>query len=457
MPGGILLLRRSQNEKTKTVAPDYDDVGSDPATETMMEKSVRQETMPPNIIRRNMFCCVLMDSGWGMGWTGVMIALTPLLVFLGASNTTIGMVTGASLAAIPGQLITPFITRRFPYKKWYFLIINTPYLFPIAVVGVVVIFSGNLGTSNSSLLFLVASLMLFHWFFGGFLALPHMEFIVACIPPTHRGRFTGLINAVGSGFGLAATPLAGIVLATMAEPYSYGYVFLFGWVFMQGFYVAAIFAKETRTPVEKSPKPWSKAMIKAFWDDKNYVKYACLAILRTLFLGTNIWIFLNVYGFKEVGMPRETTSAIMVGIMLVVRIGFATPLGLFADKVGPKRLLPLWMLVAAVAPLPAVLLRSAIGVYSSIALAYFFKVGADTSSVILYYGLPKPENRAGHFTITMLFGEVMLGLGPILLGIMGDIFSLRTMFMVISIIAVMMFFLARYVVRNLPDSTKDLS
>ena len=417
----------------------------------------QKETMPPNIIRRNMLYCVLMDSGWGMGWTGVMIALTPLLVFLGASNTTIGLVTGASLAAIPGYIITPFITRKFPYKKWYFIIANIPYLFPIAVVGAVVLLSSRLGISSSSLLFFTVVLMMSSCFFSGFLALPHVEFIVACIPPTHRGRFTGLMNTTGSALGLTVTPIAAIVLVKIAEPYSYGNLFLFGWIFMQGFYVAAIFPKETRTPVEKSPKPWSKAMFKAFWDDKNYVKYACLAILRTLFFGTNIWVFLNVYGFKEVGMSRETTTAIMVGIMQVVRIGFATPLGLFADKVGPKRLLPLWMLVAAVAPLPAVLLRSAIGVYSSIALAYFFKIGADTTSVILGYGLPKPENRAGHFTITMLFGCVMLGIGPILLGIMGDIFSLRTMFIVISIIAVLMFFLARYIVRTLPDSTKDLS
>ena len=439
-----------------TVSPDSD-VALNSTSGTIVESDPDPETMPPKVLRRNMLCCVLMDSGWAMGWGGgIIIALSPLLVFLGASNTIIGVVTGASLAGILGIFLTPFITLRFPYKKWYFIIANIPYLFPLAVIGVLVLLSGNLGISNASLVTLTMVLMLAHWFFGGFLALPHQEYMVACIPSTHRGRLSGLYQTVGSLLGLAAVPISGIVLAKIVEPFSYGYLFLFGWFFMQVFYVAAIFPKERRTPVEKSPYPWSKAMLKAFWNDKNYVKYSCLAVLRTLFLGTNIWAFLNVYGFKEVDMAPQT-SAIMAGIMLVVRITCATPLGVLADKVGPKRLLPIWILVSAAAPLPAVLLCSPMAVYASIALAYFSKLGADTTSIVIGYGLPRPENRAGHFTITMVLGVAMLGLGPILLGIFGDIFSLRIMFTVISGIGLLIFLLALYLVRTFPDSTRDLS
>ena len=444
------------DSEESTVSPDSDPL-LDPATGTIVEPAPDLEPMPPKVLRRNIICCVLMDSGWSMGWGGgIMIALSPMLVFLGASNATIGLVTGASLASLLGIFLTPFITRRFPYKKWYFIVANIPYLFPLAVIGALVLLSRSLSISNALLITLTTVSMLAHWFFGGFLALPHQEYIVACIPPTHRGRFSGLFQTVGSVLGLAAVPISGVVLAKIVEPFSYGYLFLFGWFFMQGFYVAAIFPKERRTPVEKSPKPWSKAMMKSFWDDKNYVRYSCLSVLRTLFLGTNIWAFLNVYGFKEVGMAPET-SAIMAGIMLVVRITCATPLGLLADKVGPKRLLPLWILVSAAAPLPAVLLCSPIAVYASIALAYFSKLGADTTSIVIGYGLPRPENRAGHFTITMVLGVAMLGLGPILLGIFGDIFSLRIMFTVISGIGLLIFLLALYLVRTFPDSTRDLS
>ena len=90
-------------------------------------------------------------------------------------------------------------------------------------------------------------------------------------------------------------------------------------------------------------------MLLAFWNDKNYVKYTALSITITLFLGTNIWPFLSIYGVKEVGMEKVATAAATMTIMMVVRIALATPFGLLADKIGPKKLFPIWMLVACLA------------------------------------------------------------------------------------------------------------
>ena len=176
----------------------------------------------------------------------------------------------------------------------------------------------------------------------------------------------------------------------------------------------------------------------------------------TLFIGTNIWRFLNTYGLIELKMP-DYTNAIMVRIMLVVRFVFAGLLGVLADKIGPKKVWPYWMLVACAACLPAVILQNPLGVYLSIGLAYFFKSGSDTAGTSLSYGLPKPEHRAGHFSITLVLGTVMLSLGPVLMGVFGEKYSLHTMFKVVAVIAVLMFFVVKFLVRTFPDSTKDLS
>ena len=85
---------------------------------------------------------------------------------------------------------------------------------------------------------------------------------------------------------------------------------------MQSGYIAALFAKEQRTPVEKSPKAWSKGMLKAFWNDKNYLKYTITQMLLTLFLGTPMWQFINIYGLKDLKMI-PATSAVMLLAMAV--------------------------------------------------------------------------------------------------------------------------------------------
>ncbi len=412
--------------------------------------------MPPRTIRRNMTCCVMMDAIWNMGWSDVMMALSPLLVYLNASNALIGVVTGAMFLCIPGVLLSPFITRRFPYKKWYFLTANVPYLFALAAAGIATIISPRAGWSNSTLLTIVAASMIIHWFFGGFVALPHNEYLVACIPSSHRGRLTGLSYSVGSILGIVSTMIGGVILLKLPKPMSFGILFVMAWFIMQSGYVAALFAKEQRTPVEKSPKPWSIEMIKAFWNDKNYVKFTITQLLLTLFLGTAMWQFINIYGLKDLKMA-PATSAVMLLVSQVVRIAASTPLGILTDRIGPKRLYPMCMLAAAVVYWPAVLMRNELGVYISIGLSVIFLAGVSTSGSVLSYSLPKPEYRAGHYTILTLFGVVVMSLGPILVGLLADTFSYRGIFMFISGVAVVLFFVLSYLCRTFPATSKEMA
>lgn len=408
------------------------------------------DSMPPAIVRRNMICCVLMDSIWGMGWADVTMALSPLMVYLGASNRLIGLVTGAMFFAVPGVLLSPYITRRFPYKKWYFFFVNVPYLFPLAIAGIAVLVAGAMHWSSSSLLGIVAGSMMLHWFFGGFVSLPHMEYITACVPSSHRGRLAGFSYSVGSVLGMLSASLGGIILLKVAQPAAYGVLLLIAWVIMQSGYLAALFAKEQRTPVEQSPPAWSLKMMSAFWNDRNYVKFTITQLLLSLFLGTPIWSFLNVYGFRDLKMAAAT-SGVMLLIMQVARICSATPLGMLTDRIGAKKLYPLWMLAAAVVCLPAILLQNSWGIYASIALSAIYLSGVATSGAVLTYSLPKPEDRAGHYAILTCLGMVVMAIGPILIGILADAFSYHTIFITISIVAFVLFFVNRWLCQAFPE------
>ena len=222
---------------------------------------------------------------------------------------------------------------------------------------------------------------------------------------------------------------------------------------MQSGYIAAIFAKERRTPVELSPKPWSKAMLKAFWQDKNYLKFTILQFLGTLFLGSMIWNMFMVYGRKELA----ATTAVMAVIRQVILMACSTPGGILADKIGPKRIIPVCRLIMCFSFWPAILMGNAMGVYLSIALSAFSGAVSGPAWTSLGYGLPKPEDRAGHFAISGVTGISALSLGPIMTGIMSDIFSPRTVFMGISVIGFLIFLLTIYMIRTFPDSARDMS
>ena len=144
-----------------------------------------------------MSCCILMDCMWTVGWQGgVSLALVESLAYLEASGTQTGLIYGSSLISLVGIFLTPFITRLFPYKKWYFFITNIPYLLPLGLIGAMVLVSGKLNLSSAAMLSFMLVSMLAHWFFGGFLGIPKREFIAACVPATHRGRLMDLFLAI---------------------------------------------------------------------------------------------------------------------------------------------------------------------------------------------------------------------------------------------------------------------
>ncbi len=407
-------------------------------------------------IMRNMVFCVMMDAIFMMGWADTQMALQPLLVYLGASNTTIGIITGLNWAGFLGIVTSPWITRRFHYKKRYFFGVNIPYLAPLALAGVGVLLGHSLGWSNSTMISFLLVAFVAHHLFGGFVSLPHTEYIAACIPMAYRARLTGLSFGVGSVLGLISAAIGRHILTHVSKPQAYGYLLLLTWVIIQSGYLLALFAKEKRTPVEKSPPAWSLAMLKAFWNDKRFINYVVLTSIATICMGSNTINFFNVYGLKVVKMP-DVTVPIMVSITLLVRVFCAAPLGWLTDWIGPKRLLPLWSLVGSAAFLPAILMPTPTGVYVSIGLGIFYLAGFNAASSVLGYGLPKPEHRGGHFTLQIIFGVAALSAAAMLTGKLADMFSYRTVFIGIFVIGVIMYPVSLYMMRIMPDKASEYS
>ena len=414
-----------------------------------------QEQLSTKDVKRNMLVLILLNATYNTGWTDFQLAMQPFLVFLGASNSKIGLITGAPFMALIGVIISPWITKFFPRKKKYLFAANVPYLGMLLLIGLAGIFAKELNISNAHLLTYVFVLTAAHCFFAGFVNLPCQEYMAACIPMSHRGRLTGYSTSIAGIASIGAAALGGWMLAHISKPAAFGYVIVLGWTIMQGGYVVALFAKELPTPVDKSPSPWSLTMLKMAWKDKCYVRFILMFFLYTT-LVTQTFIFVNIYGFKSLKMAAATAAVIMI-INQAVRIFVSIPFGQITDKLTPKRILPYSFILAAIAMLIPVIVRNQYGVYLSVVVSSAFGALICTAQTALLLGIPSPENRAGYYSLQFIAQNISLALGPILIGYLCDLLSYNFVFILTGIISILMIPMCKYMLRSLPDEINSYS
>jgi len=420
------------------------------APESTCEKVRR---MPAADIRHNMIVCIMLDAIFLTGYNDLQIALQPMYVFLKASDTVIGFIGSLQILGVIGVLAAPFITRRFKYKKYYLFAINVPFLAPVLVMGLALLFSRQLGWSNAAILGFVKWSMVVHFFFLGFGDVPHQEYTASCIPMSHRGRYTGYSLAVGSAAAILSALIARHILLNVGRPMSFGLVYIVAWVICQGGYVSALFAREPPTPVEKSPAPWSKAMLLAVWRDRPFVKFLVLNVLFAVFV-IPLWVFIPVYGFRDLKMIAAS-AATMAIVTQIVRVATSAPIGLINDRLGSKRMLPFWPLVGFASILPVLLIHNQYGIYISVGITGIFTTGFYSALYPLAYGLPAPENRAGHFTILSLTNKAAPALGMFLVGAMCDLLTYRVVFIISAGICLALCPFSKYMTSSFKDKAED--
>ena len=99
----------------------------------------------------------------------------------------------------------------------------------------------------------------------------------------------------------------------------------------------------------------------------------------------------------------------------------SAPAGHMVDKRGAKRIYAFSPLLAIPAALAILLIKDGfgvhgLGVYIGVALTSFSGAATYSGFTALAYGLPKPENRSGHFTFQILVTCVATSAGPIVVG-----------------------------------------
>jgi MFS family permease len=427
----------------------------------------------PAQIRRNMIAVIMLDSIYATGWTDLMLALVPLWVYLKASNRTIGALNALTSLAVIGLIVSPWITRLFHVKKYYLLVSHIPYLAPLGIAGLGVFFNQQLHFSNANLLTFMIVMIAAHQFFAGFTGLPHTEYVAACIPMSHRGRYTGLSASIGTVTSLISMAIGGVILARVDQPKSFGILLLMTWCICQGGYLIAMFAKESPVPTQNTPRPWSRGMFKSVWNDKAFLRVLLLRQLGQLTFLPAMG-FATFYGLKDLKMAAAVvaTQGMFTGI---ARVSSAAPFGWLTDRLGAKRLWGFAPLGAAIFFASLLLIPGHwqlifpkslenIGVFSG-PLAIFACGMISTTLVtntwaasgVLLYGMPHPNMRPSYYTIQLLSDAAAPAIGAFVMGCLYDALSYRTMFLIMLIVSLALFLLMRLLLRPLSNDANAYS
>lgn len=392
-----------------------------------MGNSTQHEPSPRDV-RRNFACLIWMGSVFAMGWAEVMVVLQPLLVHYEASNTEIGIVQGVLVATLPGMLLSPWITRWFPRKKIYVYVADTLYLLPVGIIGAVV-WSGVIESKTAMVAF-ITWMMLAGQIAAGFGGLPNQEFFTACIPMRLRGRLAGFSAGLGGLLGLGATGIAAWVLGVLPKPEAFGALLVLAWLLCQMADTAVLFAKEPPTPVELSPRPWGRAMWKAFLDDSRFLKVTLAVCLISPVFG-QLAVFASTFAFRD--LRFEAQMAAWLGMTAAAaRLALSPVAGWITDKWGATPSLLSWAAIGGVGCALLAVLPSTASVFAAVGIAAVAGSGFSGAMNALTCDIPRPEHRAGHFT---LLGFCMIASNstfPVAMGFLFDRISYPAGFAVLA-------------------------
>jgi len=405
--------------------------------------------------KHNVKVNVLVSAVFQIGAADMALAAGPLMVYLGASNAVIGLISGMGWAALLGVFLSPYISVRCPQKKWYMFWTHVPYIGAWGLIGVLILASGILGLSNEQILIGVIALSAANFFFSGFVTLPSQEFLATCIPMSYRGRYTGFSMSVGAVGSLISTLMGGYLLLVLAKPMSFGWLYVFFWFFAQGGYFLALLAREPKGMDLNAPIPWSKRMFQAFAGDKKFQRVLGANLFYFSLLSPCL-IFVPIYGYRELGLPAATAALILI-IQQVARLLLSSHIGLWTDRMGAKRMVPIWFGGMAASMLPMLVWRDPLALYATVTLQAVCFAGIMSAFNPLLLGTPKPENRSGHFSVQIILRNLLDAVGMVLTGVLIDRAGFLPYFIGWAIVAGLLMFVVRGLLRPLGDQNEDYS
>jgi len=288
---------------------------------------------------------------------------------------------------------------------------------------------------------------------AGFGGLPNQEFFTACIPMRLRGRLAGVSAGLGGLLGLGTTGIAAWMLVALPKPQAYGALLVLAWLLCQLADAAVLFATEPPTPVEASPPPWGREMWRAFFLDRDFLRVTLAVSLISPLLG-QLAVFSSVFAFRELGFQAQ--MAAWLGMTVAgARLTLSPAAGWLTDGWGARPSLLLWTLLAGAGFVLLAWLPVTASIFVAAGVAAVAGSGFSGAMNALTCGIPRPEHRAGHFTLLGFCMIATNSVGPLLVGWLFDAVSYRAGFAVLAAATAGVLALSAWLLRDLSSRPED--
>ena len=277
---------------------------------------------------------------------------------------------------------------------------------------------------------------------SGLVALPWQVMIAKVIPVSHRGRFFGIANFMGSIMALVGAGIASVVLSKISYPGNYSIIFFLGAI---GVFVSYRFLLLTDEPEIKNEQVVSqdeqsiwRTTVEVFAKDKNFGMYL---FARTFnYIGIMAHGFIAIYAIWQFNL-NPAYSAVFTAILFGTSILGYPFWGIVGDKIGHKQVILFSGFIWVIALILLIVAPSVLIINISFALLGFSRTGNELGDLNIAMEFGEEEQRATYIGIARtLTGPAML-IAPLIGGGIIQWFGYQAVFIVSLVFSIISQFL----------------
>jgi len=284
-------------------------------------------------------------------------------------------------------------------------------------------------------------------FSSGLVALPWQELIATIIPVSHRGRYWGSALILGKSMGMIGAVITGLILANIAYPLNYAFMFLIGFICasISYFFLSLNIEPEIKrqTPA-KNINIWVRVLT-ILEADKNFAAF--LVNRGFVFLGLMGLGFVTVYGIQKFNLPISY-SAIFTAVMLISEIVGYGIWGTIGDKHGYKRVIEFCNLFLIVGLFALLLIESIWGLYIVFGIISFAHSGEYIADQNIAMEFGKETDRPTYIGMSKTLTGPFLLIAPIIGGGLVKLWGYQSMFSTALIISIVAFVIIKFFVKE---------
>jgi MFS family permease len=281
---------------------------------------------------------------------------------------------------------------------------------------------------------------------SGLTALPWQELQAKVIPISHRARFWGMSRVLAQIAGVIGSVIATLVLSRLPYPQNFALCFALAIIAQ---WISFAFYRQNREPEEENlsgeetnPAPEAQSKPSKLIDgelfrhilkeDQNFRKY--LIARSMIFLSGMSSGFLAVYGIQRFNLSDAQAAIFTALLYLSGILGYSVG-GVIGDKIGPKRVVVISVLIWAVTMVLAIIAPVIWVYYLVFVLFGLNSAGMVLGDSLLVMELGEEKLRPTYLGLARSLTGIFVLLSPILAGWLVESFGYSVMFAISCILS----------------------